>query len=158
MRLRDWRSDRRDIEFDPAAGRTHSLVLPAPRSDTSPLQGFAAFERSLWAARVAFALYRAGSQLFFNAGARRWDLTESGLSFSHRRFGLVSRFRVLESGRVVFTFWYAHIGRLLWEIVDPTYDGLDEEQDYFLLFVAEYATTAGWQKSARERWLSEPEI
>jgi putative nucleotidyltransferase with HDIG domain len=26
------------------------------------------------------------------------------------------------------------------------------------LFVAEYATTAGWQKSARERWLSEPAV
>lgn len=56
----------------------------------------------------------------------------------------------------MFSFWYAHVGRLLWEIIDPTYNKLDEDHDFFLSFVAENATSATWQSNVRERWISEP--
>lgn len=158
MRLHDWSTVRRDVELDPATGKTHLVRLPGPRPDSAPVQGFAAFERSLWGECIPFALYRIESQLFFSAGGRRWNLTQPGLAFSHQRIVLLSRFRVLESGRAVFAFWYAHFNRFFMEMVDPTYDKLDEEHDFFLLFVAEYATSPTWQSNIRERWIAEPGV
>jgi hypothetical protein len=79
------------------------------------------------------------------------------LSFSHQRFVVLSRFRVLQAGRVVFSFWYAPVGRLLMEIIDATYDTLDEDHD-FLAFVAGNATSVTWQSNVRERWISEPAV
>ena len=152
MRLRDWRSDRRDVELDPATGKARYVPLPEPRADPFPLQGFATFERSLGGARVPFALYRAGDNLFFSAAERRWDLTDPGLTFSHRRFGFLSRFRVLASARVTFSFWYLHVGRSVLEIVDPTSDALTRDTDFFLRFVAQNATSHTWQHEVRKRW------
>jgi hypothetical protein len=154
VRLHHWSQARRDVEFDAATGSAHVVRLPAPRPDTGPVSGFVAFERALWGRSVPFALYRSGDDLFFSAGRRAWNLGQSRLSFSHGRpIAFVSRFQVLESGRVVFSFWYSHVARLLLEALDPTYNDLDQEHDFFLAFVAQYAATASWQRNVRERWV-----
>jgi len=154
MRLHHWGHAWRDVEFDAATGFARIIRLPVPRPDTSPVSGFVAFEHALWGASVAFALYRAGDDLFLSAGRRTWNLGQSGLSFSHRQpFPFISQFQVLEFGQVVFSFSYSHLGRLLWALLDPTYDKLDEDQDFFLAFVAEYGVTPSWQHNARERWV-----
>ncbi len=154
MRLPEWSQACRDIEFEPATGSSRVIRLIAPRPDAGPVSGFAAFERPLWGRPVTFALYRAADDLRFSAGRRSWTLGPSGLSFSHEQpFACLSRFQVLESGRVTFSFTYSHVGRLMWAILDPTYNKLDQEADFFLAFVAEQAASPSWQQRVRELWV-----
>ena len=155
MRLHAWRTVRRDIEFDPETGSAQVIRLAAPRPEGSIPAGFAAFERSALGRQQVFALYRSGDELFFNAGRQRWRLGSPDLEFAHRHLlPFVSRFRVLESGRTTFSIVYLHIGRLFLALLDWTYDKIDEDQDFFLGFVAEYAQSADWQKHIGLRWSS----
>lgn len=155
MRLHAWGTTTRDIEFDPATGSAAVIKLPESRPDTTVPAGFAHFEQGLFRARQVFALFRSGDTLFFSAGARRWQLGQPGLRFVHSfPVPFLSRFRVFESDRVVFSIWYSHVGRLLFAVMDPTYDKLAEESDFFLAFVAEYAQSPEWQAQVRERWAS----
>ncbi len=128
MRLHAWSTVWRDIEFDPRTGSASIVKLPAPWPNTSVPTGFAHFERGLLGPDRCSHSSRAATRVFFGAGARHWQVDQAGLRFVHSRpFPFLSRFRVLESGRVVFSILYSHVGRLLFEIVDPTYDKLDEE-------------------------------
>jgi len=36
--------------------------------------------------------------------------------------------------------------------LDPTYDKIDEDSDFFLAFVAENAQSPEWQANIRNRW------
>jgi hypothetical protein len=124
MRLRAWSHASREVEFDPETGSAEVVVLSRPRPDGGAVVGFAGFERSLLGRHQVFAPYRSGDALFFSAGPRRWQLGQPGLAFSHTHpVPLVSRFRVLESGRVV-----------------------GEPHDFFLAFVAENAASPSWQR------------
>jgi len=164
MRLQAWNTVWQDFEFDKDRGSARSVWLRSPQHAAGPGEvreprhGFGAFERSVRGARWFFALYRKGESLFFSAGSRRWDLEQPGLGFSHVRLGpFLSCFRVLESGRTAFTFVYWHVGRFLVASTDPTYDGIDEDADFFLVFVAEYASRADWQANVRQNWSSAEE-
>lgn len=157
MRLHQWSRAWRDVEFDSATGSARVIRLPTARPDTSPVSGFVAFERFLCGVPTAFALYRQADAVFFSAGCRAWRLGQSDLSFSHTRpFPLFSRFQVLEGSRVAFSFTYSHVGRLLWELLDPTYDKLDEDSDFFLSFVAEQAASPSWLQDVKEHWVPVP--
>ena len=159
MRLHAWNTVWRDVEFDPRSGVASTIKLPAPRSDASVPTGFAHFERSLFGPRQVFALFKLGDILFFSAGARRWQLDQAGLQFVHSHpFPFLSRFRVVETGQTVFSITYSHVGRLVFALIDPTYDKIDEDSDFFLAFVAEYAQSPEWQANARQRWVSEPAV
>jgi hypothetical protein len=155
MRLQAWSSAWRDIDFDPATGSASAIRLPGARPDSAPLCGFAQFERRVFGAREVFALYRSGDALFFSAGARRWKLGDPGLRFTHGHRGpFMSNFRVVESEGVGYSLLYPHVGRTVYAIVDPTYDGIDRDSDFFLAFVAENAQKTEWQENIRERWSS----
>ena len=159
MRLHAWRTTWRDVEFDPGTGVADVIELPAPRPDTAVPTGYAHFENDFRGTRQVFALFKSGDGLFFSAGTRCWPLDRPGLRFVHSRpFPFFSRFRVLESDRVVFSILYSHVRRLFMEVMDPAYDKLDEETDFFLAFVAQHAQSPEWQASARERWASEPAV
>ena len=154
MLLHAWRTVWRDVEFDPATGSTSVIKRQTARADTAVPSGFAHFERDLFRGRrQAFALFRSGDALFFCAGRHRWKLGQPGLRFAHDHpFPFLSRFRVFESDRVVFSSSYSHIGRLLFALLDPTYDKIDEDSDFFLAFVAENAQSPEWQANIRNRW------
>jgi hypothetical protein len=159
MRLHAWSTSRRDIEFDPATGSSAVIRLPASRPDTSVPTGFAHIERNLFGPQQVFALFRSGDALYFCAGARRWQLGQPELRFVHSHlFPFFSRFRVLESDRVVFSIVYSHLGRSLVVVMDPTYNNLDEDNDFFLAFVAQHAQSPEWQANVRQRWVSEPAV
>jgi hypothetical protein len=159
MRLHAWKTVWRDVEFDPRSGSASTIKLSSPRPDTSAPIGFAHYERSLFGPRQVFALFKVGDALFFSAGARRWQLDQAGLQFVHTHpFPFLSRFRVVESGQAAFSITYSHVGRLLFALLDPTYDKIDEDTDFFLAFVAEYAQSAEWQANARQRWVSAPAV
>src|SRR5262249_12800310 len=154
MRLHEWNSVSHDIEFDPHTGSASRIELPDARSDTAIPTGIGCFEKRLFGPREVFALYKRGDAMFFSAGARCWPLAQPGLRFDHDHpYPFFSRFRVFESDEEVFSFLYTRRGaRLFLEIFDATYDAVDEEVDYLLVFVTRYATSAEWQAQVRERW------
>lgn len=154
MRLRDWKSAARDIEFDPESGAARIVALPVPRPKDTQLSGFACMERSVWGAPTVFAVYRVADGLRFSAGRQTWRLDDSDLVLTHTRcLPFLSKFCVIRSGRKEFSFTCFHFGRMLMASCDPTYDGIDYDQDYFLAFVAKNALSADWKRSACEKWI-----
>src|SRR5262249_35428386 len=152
MRLHAWNTVWRDVEFDPQMGSASIIKLPAARPDTSVPTGFAHFEKARLGRRQVFALFMVGDALFFSAGTQRWQLDQPGLEFVHSHpFPFLSRFQVIDSGRTVFSITYSHLGRLLFALLDPTYDKIDEDSDFFLAFVAEHARSPEWQVNALQR-------
>ena len=153
MRLHHWSRARKDVEFDPATGAATVIALAAPRSGSEAALGFAEFERALLGARQIFAVFRDGDSVVFSAGAKRWALDRPGLRLVHsRRFPFLSRFRVWEDERLAFSITYLHLGRLLVALLDPTYDKLDQDSDFFLEFVAEHAGSSEWRAHVLEQW------
>lgn len=158
MRLRSWSRAARDVEFDPRTGKGRVVALPGARDEGDELSGFAARERPLLGLGEWFAVYRGGDELFFHAGSRRWELQRPEIRLLHeRRNPLRSRFLVLEGGREVYAIDYSHVIRSLFALIDPTYDKLDEDSDFFLEFMAAHARDPAWQENALARWTSAPE-
>jgi hypothetical protein len=154
MHLQAWNSAWRNIDFDPATGSATLIRLPGPRPENATPHGFAHFERRVFGARRTFAVFKSGDDLFFSAGSTQWKLGDPDLSFKHSHpFPFTSRFWVLESGQVAYSILYSHFGRSLFAIMDPTYDQIDEDSDYFLAFMAENAQDPEWVKNIRARWL-----
>ena len=154
MLLHLWDRVDRDVEFDPDTGLTRVVRRPGRRSVDDPPRGFASFERSVRGRRLVFAVYRAGEDVYLSAGRNRWRLTEPGLRLTHSRPSLlVSEFVVSMASEDVLRFRYFHIVRVLFELVDPTYDRIDQEQAFFLDFLATYALTPTWLEAAG-KWTS----
>ena len=154
LRLASWRRADREIEFNPETGTGRVITLQVPRTDDTPISGFAQSERRVGGARLCFAVYRAGEEIYFHAGKRRWRLGTPRLRFEHHHlFPFVARFRVSgEDGG--FGFSYVHIRRQVLAIMDLTYDLVDQETDYFLGFVADYASSPQWLDNVRTHWTS----
>lgn len=155
MLLHAWHRVDRDVDFDPDTGLARVIKRPGRRTVDDPPRGFASFERSLSGRRHVFAVYRSGDEVFLSAGVNRWRLTEPGLRLVHARATpFVSRFVVSRRSEDAMRFSYVHIGRLFFELVDPTYDRIDHEQAFFLEFLATYALTPTWLEAART-WASQ---
>jgi len=152
LRLVLWNSRRFDVLFDPGSGEATRVRLVRPRPDSAPLTGIAITERTLGGARCNFAVYMEASGLVFNAGAKRWPLSDATIRFVHEGGWLLSTFRVYRGECLEFTFTYFHLWRGLFMVIDATYDGLDLEHDFFLHYFASCAGTPDWQQWARERW------
>ena len=157
MRLHHWSRAKRDVEFEPATGAAAVVELDAPRDGSEVTRGFAGFERGFLGARQAFALFRSGDSVVFSVGGKQWHLDTPGLRFGHsRRVPFLSRFTVWEGDRLAFSFSYTHLGRLLVAVLDPTYDKLDQDSDFFLEFVAEHAGSPEWRAHVVQQWASGP--
>jgi hypothetical protein len=103
--------------------------------------------------RVPFAAYRSGEATFMSAGRQRWQLGSPTLTFQHQSvLPFISCFQVRENGQLVLSFTYTHIVRSLWPFLDPTYDGIDEDTDFFLAFLARNAGSAEWYTGVRDIW------
>ena len=154
MRLRHWTYAVRDVELDPVSGRGRTVPLAAPVVSDVPIAGFAASERTVWGRRTWFAVYRVGDAVVLQVGARRFALGDPSLELEHRRLSpAFSRFTVREGGAVVFQLRYWHPGRLVMALIDPTYDGIDQETDFFLEFLAERADDTAWRERVLTQWV-----
>ena len=152
LRLVSWNSKRFDVLFDPGSGEATWVRLARPRPDSGPVTGVAVAERTLGGARCNFAVYVEASGLVFNAGAKRWPLSDATIRFVHQAGWFCSTFRVYRGECLEFTFTYWHLWRGLFSVIDATYDGLDREYDFFLHYFALCAGSPEWQQWARERW------
>ena len=156
MRLDCWSSVWFEGEFAPTTGVVHRIRLPNPRSTELKSPGYFAVERPLFLPPIAFALYLSNQSLYFQAGTRRWSLTQSGLRFQFEElpFGLFARFRVFEESQPTWQLTYSHFRRSFDALIDPTYDALEFQNDHFLSFVASTALTTEWQVNAKGKWLA----
>lgn len=153
LRLAAWKSVWYDWIVDSDTGVATRVRLQAPRQPTSPILGFADTEHSLDGHQHTFAIYFERDSLYFSVGSRRWLLSETDIRFSHRARPFVSTFQVHEGHSIAFAITYAHLRRTELAVIDPTYDGIDFDHDYFLGFIAGYAASHEWQANVRKLWL-----
>lgn len=154
MHLAYWSSVWFDGEFNPTSGTVVRRHLQTKRSDTQSYPGYFETERPLFSSRVVLALYLEAGTMYFQAGTRRWPLDQPELSFRFDvlRPGLLSRFKVVESGNTTFSITYLHLIRTLYANIDPTYDLLEFENDHFLSFVASTTLSPEWQSNVHANW------
>ena len=131
MLLGNWRMGWLAFEFDPREGR-YSRRFRAQKD--SPVCGFGAVERTIERGPMFFALYRSDRKVMFQVGPQSWALNAAGLRFEHRLRAdrKSSEFSVFEDDRLAFACSYHHAVRSTMAKLDPTYDNIDFEQDYFL--------------------------
>jgi len=155
VRLEHWSRALQYVEFDATAGVGRGHWLSSPRPSDAGLAGFASSERGWLGRRHWFALFRTGDEIVFQAGKRRWRVGDPEVSYVHvQPTPFSSRFEVRKGGHPELSFRYHNLGRALFARVDPGYDGIDHETDYFLEFVAINAGSASWRQNALEQWQS----
>ena len=155
MRLRYWTHSQKDVEYDPESGVSTVIKLDSPRKEGEACPGFSAKEKHSLGLYVNFAIFKDERGVVFYAGSKGWSLNSQEVKLSHSRpFPCFSRFRVFESGECVFSFTYSHLGRSLYAFVDPTYDKIDQDADFFLEYVAENATSKEWLSNIENIWSS----
>jgi hypothetical protein len=82
------------------------------------------------------SIYPIDKKLILQIDEKKWDLTDSNIKVKISKFffPLFNCFKVYSNGALEFkcTHWSG-----AWAgFIDPTYDGIDEESDDFLLYVA----------------------
>lgn len=153
MRLRHWTHPCKDIEYDPFSGTSQTIQLETPRDNHAVCFGYAASEKRFWGRKEHFAIFKNSQGIVFYAGKRCWQLNNPAISMTHSRpFPFLSRFVIEVSGQKDYTLTYSHIGRLLYTFIDPTYDKIDQDDDFFLEFIAENALSKSWQQQASDVW------
>ena len=93
--------------------------------------------KGVGAGRVLFALYRAGGQIVFSAGALSWSLASTAVRFEFSPDRDSSSFKVFYDDAQQYACTYHHWIRSLYARHDPTYDGIDFDTDHFLSHVAQ---------------------
>jgi len=138
MLLGNWRIGWLAFEFDPREGR-YSRRFRVQKD--SAACGFGSIERTIEHGRMFFALYRSRRRVIFQAGSQSWVLNTSRVRFEHRLRAdkRSSEFSVLHDGRLAFACSYRHTLRSTMARLDPTYDSIDFEHDYFLGHVGNLA-------------------
>lgn len=153
MRLRHWTHPCKDIEYDPFSGRSKTIKLNAPRNEHADCFGYAASEKRFLGQEEHFAIFKNSKGIIFCAGQQCWELNHSTIKISHSRpYPFLSRFIIQAPNRKDYSFTYSHIGRLLYMFIDPTYDKIDQHEDFFLEFIAEHALSSAWQQHAHDTW------
>ncbi len=130
-----------------------SLRRRAGEPDDSPV-GFGSLE-PVWGVWPRFhAVYAHGARLFFQAGSRRWDVTEGvgPCTFWQLGYGAMSGLALTFLTGERYRSVLIHPWRALWTRIDPTYDGIDAEQAHFFLYLRQQLPDARWRREliARE--------
>jgi hypothetical protein len=156
MLLGNWRIGWLAFEFDPGEGR-YSRRFRAAKD--SAVCGFGTVERTIEHGNMFFALYRSDRTVVFQAGPQSWALNTGRLRFEHRlRVDTrSSEFSVFQDDRLAFGCSYRHPVRSTMARLDPTYDNIDFEKDYFLGHVGNLVPPLPdrdvWQDAKRSyRW------
>ena len=155
MRLHHWTHPRKEIEFNLNDGTARVFELSEDRPENSICPGYSASERRAFGGREHFAVYKLNSDIVFNAGRKSWNLSDDAVEVEHTRpYPFFSRFSVKVSGKTEYSINYCHLGRLLYMCLDPTYDKLEQDADFFLEFVAENGNSKEWLSHVASQWRS----
>jgi hypothetical protein len=150
MRLNHWAHSQKEIEFDTCEGVGQILGLDKPRDHKSRCSGFSAKEKHILGQQEYFAIVQTQVNTLFYAGKQCWILGNTNLELQHKRiFPFLCTFQVIESGVVKYSIIYSRLLRSLGMFIDPTYDKIDQDSDFFLEFVAETCNTQEWLEHAK---------
>jgi len=153
VRLHHWTHPQKEIEFDLSRGTSEVVKLDGPRDQNAVCPGYAATEKQFMGRKQHFAIFKSGNGIVFHAGKKHWQLNDSSVKVKHSRpYPFLSRFCIEVSGHKEYSIIYSHLVRVLFMFIDPTYDKIDQDADFFLEFVAENGTTSEWLKHATEHW------
>jgi len=153
MRLHHWTHPQKEIEYNLKSGVSKEINLNEPHKEGEPCPGFSAKEKRLFGPYVSFAIFKDENGIMFYAGSKGWPLSDQEIKFSHSRpFPFLSRFCVHDSEKIAFSIIYSHLGRLLYTLIDPTYDKLEQDADFFLEFIAENANSKDWLSNVNNIW------
>ena len=149
--LRSWGNAWILHTLDPVTGNHSWERIVRDRRDEPRTNGFASIEPVFGLVPRFYAIYAVEGRLYFQAGARKWDVTEGQVETFHWSwFGLTSGFRLLLAGKTVHNVILVHPNRAVWPFVDPTYDDIDFESDHFLWFVSRNLTRGDWREHILE--------
>jgi len=148
--LQPWSSAWFLYGFCPETGKYSRKWITDPKNDHTPTSGHASIEPVLSLFRPFwrfYAVYAFNSRLYFQAGTKRWDITDAEVDTKYWCLFLVtSGFSLILNGKTVHRVTLFHPNRAMWPFVDPTYDGIDYDSDHFLYFLSEYLTDDEWKR------------
>jgi hypothetical protein len=148
--LRAWSSVWFLYVLCPETGKFSRKKILDPNNDHTPINGHASIEPVLsWSSlfRCFYAVYAFDDRLYFQAGIKRWDITDVDVDTRYWcRFGLASGFRLILNGKTVHRVILFHPNRAMWPFIDPTYDGIDFDSDHFLYFLSVHLTDDEWKQ------------
>ena len=149
--LRAWGNAWILYTLDPKTGRHSWEKMAEPQEVETPTNGHASMEPVLGVISRFYAVYAFDGRLFFQAGTRKWDITDAEVEPGYWCWlGLASGFRLSLNGKTVHRTTLLHPSRAVWPFIDPTYDGIDFDSDHFLFFLSEHLKSYEW----RQRMLS----
>lgn len=146
LHLKSWGNAWIEHLLNPETGR-HRLIFTNPNSKSKSFRGFACYEH-VWGLGCRFyAVYGHNNRLIFQAGRRRWDLTEGCVEVDFKTVGrgAASRVRIKHNGAVIHQASFVHPLRAL-TTFDPTFDGLDAEASHFFLFLSNNIAKTQWKR------------
>jgi hypothetical protein len=133
--LRRWQS----VAFDSSVGE--GRIRWFSRKPTRP-RGWAFKHAGTW-----YALWSDGSELIFQAGPRRFLMTDDCVC-RNVRLGTTRRITITKNGCVAFELTY-HAGD---RDDDPSFDVADLEQEDFFFFAAKLWNDPKWKQEVVKNW------
>lgn len=117
------------------------------------IDGFGSVEPVWGIWRRFYALYTYEGRLYFQAGRRKWDVTDGPrhCKFWAAGYGLCSGLIMTFQNGATHRPVLVHPLRGLAAHIDPTYDGIDAESDHFFLFVRQQLPDPAWRSRIIER-------
>lgn len=151
-----WGNAWTEFSVDTETGAwSRRLTNPTKAPKVEATFGFASLEPVWGFWRRFYAFYAFDGRLFFQAGRKRWDITE-GVESSKFWFlgygaasGLLLTFKNGEDHRSTLI----HPWKMFLPVIDPTYDGIDMESDNFFLFLRTQIPREKWRKAFIDRSL-----
>ena len=154
LNLSSWGKSCLKYQLDPISGKVNALRLNEIEINRKSYNGFASYEPVLGLFRRLYAIYVCSGRLYFRAGRKTWDITDSNIDCRFWQFGnmMMSGLSVKLEGHTVHRVILLHPNRAIWPFIDPTYDGIDVESDHFLLFLRQNMVHTNWRNSVLVNW------
>ena len=146
LTLTAWGNAWLEYRVDPASKRW-SLRWRGRASKDVTRPGFASLEPVIPFWRRFYAVYALNQRLFLQISRRVHDITDGVEQFDYRilaggsRSHLVIRFKDGQTHSA--RFW--HPIRGFGAQIDPTYDAIDADADFFFLYLREYLPSQEWR-------------
>jgi hypothetical protein len=144
--LQDWSDRERVFRL-----LEHELVPIDPETVDWPgkLSGYAFEYRG-----DIYGVYAIDSSFCFFANGHTWRVAEVALVADYKRIVLLERFSIRVAGVLVLSTRYWRAEALRSVVLDPAFDGFDEDRHFFLQWCARVLNKPAQQKALVERWRS----
>jgi hypothetical protein len=98
------------------------------------------------------AMYSVGGILWFQYGRQRWDLSRVTVDLERSDDGAAMKFTLRSAGLVELELAYTGVALDPLNMIDPTFDAADEEQQDMFVFLARMQPDHTWVEAVTEGW------